>query len=472
MKRPHYLYIIALLTALFTLGSCIDDESFTTDSSVKLSFSVDTLSFDTVFTTISSPTERFCAYNTNKSSGLRIAKVELESGGKSGFKMNVDGQYGTEVSSVEVLKKDSVFIFVEVNLPEVDSNKPVKIEDRIIFTLASGVKQSVALRAWGQNVKQLKAPVITSTTRFDNSIPYVIYDSLVIKEGATLVIPAGTTICMHNYASIFVHGGLRAEGTVEEPVVFRGDRPDKMFPYLPYDRLTNQWGGINVLPTCTEFNLNNADIHSGNYGVFCDDGMKGTLTISNSSIHNIGGEGLGLYSTKALITNSCISNCLLDCVSLAGSNVNFYHCTIAQFYPWDADRGNAVFATNVRDDNDCILESANFYNCLITGYANDEVMGELGNVDYLNIHFFNSLVNTDISDETYFTDCIADPKDSEICHEKHFKKIDTDNYFYDFHLDEKSTAIGKASSAYSNLYPFDKDGKKRGTTPSYGCYEY
>ena len=104
---------LAIIASLFTLASCSDDESFTSDSNAILTFSHDTIAFDTLFTTIASSTERFNVYNSNNS-GLRIAKVELESGGSSGFKMNVDGQYGTTLESVEIQKKDSIFIFVEV----------------------------------------------------------------------------------------------------------------------------------------------------------------------------------------------------------------------------------------------------------------------------------------------------------------------------------------------------------------------
>lgn len=465
------IHIIAIIASLFTLASCSDDESFTSDSNAILTFSHDTIAFDTLFTTIASSTERFNVYNSNNS-GLRIAKVELESGGSSGFKMNVDGQYGTTLESVEIQKKDSIFIFVEVKVPEVEGNLPVKVTDRIIFTLQSGVKQSVALEAWGQNCKQIKSPVITTNTTFSNELPIIIYDSLVIKEGATLTIPAGTTICMHNYADINVHGNLNIEGTIANPVVIRGDRMDRLFPYLPYDRLDKQWSGIKVYDTSTGINIDNADIHSGSYGIYAAD-VKGKIQITNTSIHNFAWTGLSLENCDALIANCQITNCGSDCVSIFGGKQDFYHCTIGQFYPWAADRGNAVTASNsIGGTIDCIIEKANFYNCLITGYANDEVMGDFGNQDYLNIHFFNSLVNTDISDPTYFTECTGDSKDAEIRHDKHFKTIDIDTYYYDFRLDSLSRAIGVGSSAYSALYPIDKNGNKRSDKPSVGCYEF
>ena len=78
-----------LSSALFC--SCNDEEQMTADKNAQLSFSRDTVSFDTLFTGITSPTERVRVYNKN-SKGVRISNVKLESGGTSGFMINVDGQ--------------------------------------------------------------------------------------------------------------------------------------------------------------------------------------------------------------------------------------------------------------------------------------------------------------------------------------------------------------------------------------------
>ena len=131
-----------LLLSSVLISSCSDDEQMTTDHSAQLSFSQDTVSFDTIFSGITSPTERVRVYNKNDK-GLRIKNVRLESGGTSGFMMNVDGQNGTSINDVQVLKKDSVFLFVKVNIPTSSAMKPTKITDTVIFTLESGVQQKV-----------------------------------------------------------------------------------------------------------------------------------------------------------------------------------------------------------------------------------------------------------------------------------------------------------------------------------------
>ena len=194
----------AMLTLLFPslFCSCSDEDSFTIDKGSKLAFSQDTLQFDTLFTGITSTTEVVQVYNRN-SNGLRITNVKLESGGTSGFMINVDGQSGTSINDVQVLKEDSVFLFVKVNIPISSSMEPTKITDAVVFTLESGVQQKVVLEASGQNMQELRAEVLKGDkVMTSNELPYVIYDSLVVAKEATLRITEGTTLYFHNGASL------------------------------------------------------------------------------------------------------------------------------------------------------------------------------------------------------------------------------------------------------------------------------
>ncbi|MBO4215830.1 MAG: hypothetical protein J5888_05815 [Bacteroidaceae bacterium] len=473
MRRQTYSMLLGAMVTLFSVAlfpSCSDEEQMTADKNAQLSFSQDTVSFDTVFTGITSPTERVRVYNKN-SKGLRIANVKLESGGTSGFMINVDGQNGTSINDVQVLKEDSVFLFVKVNAPTSSSMEPTEIKDVVIFTLESGVQQKVVLKASGQNMtalngKVLKEDMVMST----NELPYVIYDSLVVAKDATLRITEGTTLYFHNGASLIVHGSLKIEGTPEKPVTLRGDRLDKMFDYLPYDRLENQWGGIFLSSECKGCDINYADIHSGNYGLICD-GIEGKVNLSNSVIHNVAGYGLYLADCKALVANTQISNSKDDCVSIYGGTADFYHCTIAQFYPWKADRGHALYVSNYIGDEEHLTQSVNFYNCFVTGYADDEVYGNSGEKP-LNLNFYNCVLLTDVNDTNYFHDCIAESKDSDTYKQKNFKTFDTHAYIYDLRLDSASVARGKASTTYSSLYPTDRWGVARGEKPDAGCYQF
>lgn len=477
MKRQIHTIIRGAMSALFfpalccffLMSSCVDDEQFTADRSAQLSFSQDTVSFDTVFSGITSRTERVRIYNKNNK-GLRIARIALESGGASGFMMNVDGQNGVSLNDVQVLKEDSVFLFVKVNVPVSSSMKPTKISDTVILTLESGVQQKVVLEAFGQNMQALNGEVLKGDNVLTaDELPYVIYDSLVVSEGASLRIKEGTTLYFHNGASLIVHGTLDVEGTQDKPVTLRGDRLDKMFPYLPYDRLENQWGGIYMSSSCKGCNINYADIHSGNYGIVCD-GIEGKVNITNSVIHNVAGYGLYLKDCESLVANTQVSNSKYDCVGIYGGKADFYHCTFAQFYPWKADRGNALYVSNYIGEEEHLIESVNFYNCFVTGYADDEVYGKPGEKP-LNLNFHHCVLLTDVSDETYFHDCIGESKDADTYKEKNFKTFDTHAYLYDFRLDSASVARGKGSTAYSTSYPIDRFGVSRGEKPDAGCYQ-
>ena len=127
--------------AAVMLSACSDD-SFSTSRSDRLSFSVDTLTMDTVFSGVPSPTYSFNVYNRN-SSALRIRQVRLSRGNQSGFRVNVDGIYldnsnGSQASDFEVRKGDSIRVFVELTSFASGSDTPQPVDDRLLFLLESG----------------------------------------------------------------------------------------------------------------------------------------------------------------------------------------------------------------------------------------------------------------------------------------------------------------------------------------------
>lgn len=469
-RLTHYILLGAAAAGLLSgLPSCSDEEAFTTDRGAVVAFSSDTVSFDTLFTGVSSATERLMVYNHN-GKGLRISNARLRSNGASGFKMNIDGQFGPSLDGLEVLADDSIFVFLEVNVPHQAEDTPTLVSDEIVFTLESGVQQTVALKAYGQNAQTLRAERIEADRTIDRSLPCLVYDSLVVASGATLTLTEGASLYFHSGASLVVHGALDIQGTAEAPVTLRGDRLDRLFTYLPYDRLDNQWGGVRLTPTCTLCHIQHADIHSGNYGILADH-PGGEVSIQNSVIHNVAGEGLCLKACQAQVVNTQISNARGNCVSIYGGKADFYHCTVAQFYPWSSDRAHALYVSNYLDDEECLVEGASFCNCLVTGYADDEVFGNPGE-QALNLRFDGCLLLTDVSDPTYFTNCTADKKDAPSYKDTHFRTVDTRNYIYDFHLAGQSTARGTGQAAYSALYPTDHDGLPRTDTPDAGCYQF
>ena len=486
MRKRHTC--VGVFGALWLAGfmpsftACDDAMSFTTSRGALLQFSTDTVRFDTVISTVGSSTRQLMVYNRN-AEGLRIASVRLHRGNGTPFRVNVDGTYldpeaGARAFGFEVRGGDSIRVFAEVTLPASGQDEPVALDDTLMFTLESGVEQGVILSAVGQDAYMWRGRVIASDTLLEAGRPIVVYDSLSVAPGATLSMAPGVELYFHDGASLWVDGRVVAEGTLEQPVVFRGDRTDRMFDYLPYDNTPSRWGGIRLRASSVDNRFSYVDIHSASYGIACDSSSTTVtkLTLENSVLHNIGGEGLGLYHCRAYVGNTQISNTLGHCVAVVGGWAEFVHCTLAQFYPWDAGRGDALYLANQWLAMDYPLEHAHFRNCLVTGYADDVMRGNLKDEpDTLDYCFANCVLRTvESADTARFVGVTYEPSAEEPSWEEQFRLFDTDNFLYDFRLDSLSAARGKGAPEWVGNYPADRYGIARpaNEAPDAGCYEY
>lgn len=480
-RSALFAFCAAILTFLL-LPSCDDSDSFTTSTSALLTFSADTVRFDTVISTIGSTTQQLMVYNRNDD-GVRITQVRMNRGESTPFRVNVDGSYlepesGAVAYGFEVRADDSIRVFAEVTMPYNDQDDPVSLTDTLLFLLESGVEQGVIFTAVGQDAYFWQALAINADTIIATSRPIVIYDSVTVGEDATLTLSPGTRLFFHDDAAMYVDGCVQAQGTMEQNVVFRCDRTDYMFSYLPYDNTPSRWGGIVLREKSHDNLFSYADIHAGSWGIACNAASSAVtkLTLLNSVIHNVGGDGLSLYNCKAVVANTQISNTLGNCVTVAGGNVRFVHCTIAQFYPWDSDRGDALYLTNVYLSEDYPIDQAHFLNCLVTGYADDVVMGSLQDddnhtVDYL---FDHCVLRTVESDDERFVSVTYEDVDDETHGKGQFVTFDTDNFVYDFRLTADALARNKASQEWAADYPYDAYGTSRidDESPDAGAYEY
>ncbi len=450
--------------------SCEDEETYTTSPSALLDFSADTVRFDTVFTTIGSSTQLFKVYNRGGES-LMLPSIRLASGGRSGFRVNVDGMSGTEFADVEVRDGDSLYVFVEVTVDPRNEDNPFLLRDSLQFHLQSGLYQQVQLEAYGQDMIVLRGVSFATDTTLTGERPYVVYDSLCVDSGVTLRLSEGVRLHFHSGAFMRVDGTLRAEGSVERPVVFRGDRLDNMFDYLPYDRMDNQWGGIILGASSYDNYLNHADIHSGGWGIRCDsaDVALNKLTIENSVIHNVAGDALSAVNGRLWVGNSELTNAGRHCLSVRGGDVQVFFSTLASFSPW-AYQGEAVSLSNEW----CPLIRAEFRSSIITGrfYSpNDLKLWPTSEPDSLtfNYRFDHCLISVPIDSlrgDTLpggrYSNVRVDSVGYEVSRMKNFPLIDTDIFFYDFSLDSLSQAIGAGNRDDAlNLYPLDRLGRSR-----------
>lgn len=468
--RKHTNIFAALFAAVAIAGGYVscDDMDYTTSPSAVLSFSADTVSFDTVFTGVGTSTYTLKVYNRN-SKALLISSVSLGKGGDSYYRLNVDGQKGTEFSDITLRSNDSLYVFIGMNMPEQEKDEPVLSRDSLVF-VTNGVKQDVKLISYGWDAIPLRGKTILADTTFTSAKPIVVYDSLVVENGATLTCEEGTGLYFHGKAFVKVKGRMVVNGSVSSPVVFRCDRTDNLFSYLSYDRVSGQWGGITIDGGSYDNVFNYADIRGGIYGIRCDsaDVSRQKLTMTNSRIHNTSENGLEMTECKADFANCEFSNAGGSCVDLTGGDARFVYCTLANYYTWGIRMGSALSLRNIKGEVVHPVIEAAFNSCIIAGGASDEISGGMAedkSVPY-NYRFHNSLINSVMPEEGDVADCIWEKDDN-------FVLIDKDNYKYDFRLDSLSKAIGIGSLQDASLWPADRDGRSRVADgqPDAGCYE-
>lgn len=472
------------------------EEEYSVSATDSLIFAVDTVKFDTVIAGQSTPTQTFQAFNKGKKA-LRIARVALGKGKQSPFIVNVDGQWlnGGSNEAIDadftILAEDSIRFFVALNAPTTDLDEPQDVEDVLEVTLENGRRQKVLMTAASQDVNILRALVVKENMTLNSKRPYQIMDSLVVAEGKTLTLKAGTRLYFHAGASLIVHGTLKAQGTLQKPVVMRGDRLGNMFMYQPYDRIPGQWGGVTFTSTSLGNDMTWCDIHSGTYGIRCEatESAKQKLIIDNSIIHNVNQDAFYAKMCNTFVGNCQITNAGENCVNLIGGSHTFVHCTIARFYYFvNGTDGVALRFTNTEEDTPMPLTQCQFFNCLITGSHDDEVMGEASerfpDCEFSYI-FKNCLLNTPkVEGVESIIDCMfEDKKDFDYDAQEtktrqagnFYPAFDTDQLVYPFTLHPASRAVNAADATLTlqSTYTTDLKGRSRMADdgPDIGAYE-
>lgn len=478
-----------LLCAAAFFSACTDDDSFTTSPDRLLTFSADTVRMDTVFSTVPTSRKYFWVYNKS-GDGIRCSSVRLANGNQSGFRVNVDGTYlgkesGFQTTGVEIRNKDSIFVNIELTSPRNNKSGPQLMEDDLVFRLESGVEQKVNLNAYSWDADIVRNLRVRRDTTIQSDRPIVVFGPMRVDSLATATVVPGTTLYFHSDSRLDVYGRLVAEGTAEKNIVFRGDRTDRMFDYLPYDQVSGQWGGITFHSSSYGNVMKYADVHSTFDGIVCDssDVSRLKLTLYNSTVHNCQGYGLRTVNSVVDVRNTQLSNTLRDCVAIYGGGALLLNCTMAQFYPFDSNRGAALrFANGQTDENgthNYPLYQMDCVNSIATGYADDVVMGEVvdSTVAY-TYKFENCILRTDsLADGDNIKNVIWENADSvktdTVCGgEKNFRLVDINKQHFDFHLSKVSRAIGTATKEGGYALPTDRDGRKRDDEPDMGCYEF
>ena len=465
--RALFFALIAAVCGC-VIQSCISDD-FNTSPGVKLYFSTDTVTFDTVFTDLGTPTARLKVYNRDKKS-VNISDIRFKSP-TSNFTMNVDGVSGDSFKDVEIRGGDSIFVFIECYIPEDKQKKPFLVEDEIQFTL-NGRTQEVRVEAYGRNVTRLRNVEVTKDMTLTAAQPYVIFDSLTVRKGATLRVEPGAQLLFHDKARMVVEGTLIACGEPGKLIDFRGDRLDNVLPDVGYDILAGQWAGVRIAPESFGNRMEYVDMRSTKQGLRIDSTSnvsKPKLTLVNSWLHN--SETTVLESKYALVdAYGCIfSEASEAVVSLYGGKHNFSQCTIANYYLYTVISQpllsiyHAIPGKETGVDNPNPLMEASFENSIIYGLADDINEGDLtGSQVFLRY----VLLKANGKNDDNFIDCLwgEDPL---------FETI-REEYIFNYALKEDSPAIGAGDPALVALQTQrDILGVERmpgGARPALGAY--
>lgn len=491
MTNRIYTYLFAVLIGIAMIAQSCSDDALSTDPNAMLEFSVDTLTFDTVFTAVGSATRSIKVYNRNEET-VNITKIELEGIAGDAFRLNIDGSTGNVLTDIIVPPNDSIYIFAEVTVDPNSLNSAYVITDAIVFE-TNGNEQRVTLEAWGQNANYIGSKgsgrLLSCDFQdivFDDVKPYVIYGILYV-DSCNLVLPAGCQVYIHgglvNQGSpytdgiVFIgeNGKLISNGTKDNPVTIRGDRLE---PF--YDDEPGQWAGILIGQNSTGNSITHTTIRNSIIGIRVDSAAD--LTIKNSTIHNTNSSNiLGVHSK--IYAENCVffsSNGGNNVQLEYGGIYDFNYCTITTMASASSisHSSPALRMTNVRcfdefcQDYDEYLLTANFKNCIIYGTRENEITTfdrtVSGNFNFTLDHCLIKLDQAEPENDVVFDNC----NECVINSDPLFVDIDD----YDYRTDTLSPVEMKGFFINDNLgnpITIDKDENMRdAVTPDIGAYEY
>ena len=466
MKIFHVL--VALI--VFLTISCKKDTTITS-ANAKLSTSIDTLYFDTIFTSTGSVTRYFRIFNNNDQK-LRLGSVLLKGGVNSSFKINVDGFTGPVINDVEIEANDSVYVFVTAKIDPTATNIPFVIQDSILIAY-NGNEKWVQLAAWGQNANFYRSRAITGNESWTKTKPYVILDGLFVAPGATLTIHAGTKIFVHADAPIIIDGTLKVFGEKYDStrVLIRGDRLDE-----PYRNFPAAWPGIYLRETSVNNELNFLNIQNAYQGIVVAEPSQNAnpkLTINETIIDNCYDAGILAIHSSIKAKNCLISNCGKNLVLVNGGNHEFSHCSVVSVSNnFITHKDPVLLLTNFIQDGSSLISkplSAVFRNCLFwgeNGTTEDEVVVNKQGSASLDVDFQNCLWK--VKKDPMSTGGV---KSSNIIANQQpaFDSINIQRNFYSFRLKDGSPGVNKGTP--TAIFT-DLDGNPRPVgLPDIGCYE-
>lgn len=440
-------------------------EGFTTSPEAFLRVEVDTLRFDTVFTTTGSITQRFKFFNDN-SKGIHVSSIQLKGGQASPFKINVNGAIGPAVTGFDIASDDSAYVFVSVTVNPATGSLPFVIRDSIEINY-NGNKKLIQLQAYGQNAHFFRARTLTASEVWSNDLPYVILGGLEIEKGVKLLINKGCKIYFHADAPLIVKGTLEVLGLKgeKEKVLFTGDRLDE-----PYKDFPASWPGIYFLNSSKDNIINYSQINNAYQAIVVQAPSTNSnpkLQLSQTAVNNALDAGILGVNTSIKAQNLLVSNCGKNLVLVNGGDYSFTHCTVASFSSILMRHKEALLLlSNFLNSTPPNALTANFRNCIFWGDTSARLENEI-------IILRNGGVSNVVFDHVLWNEKTPPANVTNVFVAKtgypRFDSINPAKNFYDFRLKDGSPAINAGTNT---LVTSDLDGKVRPVgLPDLGGYE-
>ena len=468
MLRSVCFFISMSLVFFFCTTGC-KKEMFNTDPSANITFSKDTIKFDTVFVSTGSVTQSFKFYNNNDEK-INFSQIKLMGGDASAFQININGISSNQQSNYTLNERDSAYIFVTVNVNPLNQNNPFIIQDSIRFDY-NGVSKFVQLEAYGQQARFIENTTLTENTIWNDSLPYLIRGPLTIDSNVTLQINSGCKIYLHANAPILVDGTLKVNGTKTSPVVFRGDRLDDYYKDLP-----GSWPGIYFRKSSVNSQLKFAKILNATealYAIQPANNSNPKVYIQQCEIDNALQTGIFAYESSFVLENSLISNCKKNIVIEKGGSYQIEHCTIVAYsnpfiihqYPvLEASDFSFFSSSNLTSDLDLLIKNSIIWG--EGGTNNNEInLTKQGN-GLFRVIMENSILRA----ETDPTNLTSNQVIRNI--DPLFDSIDTYEHYYNFRTSINPAAPGINQGA-ATILSTDLDDNPRivNGIPDIGCYE-
>jgi hypothetical protein len=433
----------------------------------KLLFSEDTIYFDTVFSSVGSVTKELRIKNRGKQN-LMVNHIYLSGGSSSRFRLNIDGEPVREKFNVQIEAGDSIFIFVDVFVDAGNISSPVAVNDSIVFAIGEKI-QTVQLLAWGQDINLINNKTINSET-WQKGKPYVIYEKVTVDTLETLTIAEGTRIYFHRNASMVIAGSIIVNGSIESPVLFAGDRLEKMFEDIP-----GQWKGILILNSAKANNISNAIIRNTIYGIQVGEAIFSTevpvLKLFSSVISHSTISGLSAINGNVEAANCIFTHCGNYCIYLgAGGDYTFTNCTLFNIWDYGLRLSPALLVKEKPEWPEVKVTQmdVSLNNSVVYGDNQSELnIIPLSKIFTGNYYFDHCLIRLDTLNAPFWE---KDEFPSAIINKN---PLFIDVTVWDLRPDTLSPLINNGNPAFSAIYPYDIRGVSRtlNGNPDIGAFE-